>query len=234
MRRLLIATCLIFGQVVVPAVPAQAAACSGTNGVTVVVDFGSLGGGVQTRCASSDPASGLAALQAAGFSITPVQRFPGFVCRIDGKPSSDPCVNTPPDTAYWSYWYAKRGGSWTYSGEGPSTRDPAPGTVEGWAFGSGGKPGIAPPAAPAPPPPPPPPPPPAPKTSAPSPPTESPTSPSSTPSPSDTPIASSGSVALPSVAPKPASFTGFASGIGLVILLASVTVYISRRRRLPR
>jgi len=33
--------------------------------------------------------------------------------------------------------------------------DPQPGTVEGWAFGAGGRPGIAPPAAPAPPPPPP-------------------------------------------------------------------------------
>src|SRR6185312_12438136 len=32
---------------------------------------------------------------------------------------------------------------------------PQPGTVEGWAFGAGGRPGIAPPAAPAPPPPPP-------------------------------------------------------------------------------
>lgn len=136
---------------------AVAAACSG---VTVVVDFGSLGG-ARTGCFAGDPASGLAALSGAGFSYAFVPRQPGLVCQIQSAP--DPC-NGAPTHAYWSYWYAQPGGSWVYSSTGAAVRDPAPGGVEGWAFGAGAAPGLAPPAAapppapPAPPPPPPPPP----------------------------------------------------------------------------
>mgnify|MGYP003296374071 CR=1 FL=1 len=55
---------------------------------TVVVDFGSLNGGTQTRCAGGDPPSGLAALRGAGFTPTRAAQEPGyFVCRIDGKPA---------------------------------------------------------------------------------------------------------------------------------------------------
>ena len=134
----------------VAAPAAEAAACSGSSGVTVVVDFGSLGGGVQTGCAGGDPASGLAALSAAGHGYTFVPRQIGLVCQIDARPN--PC-NGAPTTAYWSYWHATRGGSWSYATVGAGGYNPQPGTVEGWAFGAGGRPGIAPPAAPAPPPP---------------------------------------------------------------------------------
>jgi hypothetical protein len=131
-----------------PAPVAEAAACSGTSGVTVVVDFGSLGGGVQVSCAPGDPASGLAALSGAGYSYSFVPRQPGLVCQLNSKP--DPC-NGAPTTAYWSYWHASRGGSWSYSTTGAGSYNPRAGTVEGWAFGAGGRPGIAPPApAPAP------------------------------------------------------------------------------------
>lgn len=122
---------------------AHAADCAG---VTVVVDFGSLGGGVRTGCAPGDPASGAAALSGAGFGYTYAARQPGFVCRINGLPADDPCVTTSPPTAHWSYWHAQPGGSWTYSGAGASGRDPAPGGVEGWAFGAGAPPSVPPPA----------------------------------------------------------------------------------------
>jgi hypothetical protein len=118
--------------------------------VTVVVDFGALGGGVQTGCAAGDPGSGLAALSAAGHGYTFVPRQPGLVCQIDARPN--PC-NGAPTSAYWSYWHASRGGSWSFSTLGAGGYDPGPGTVEGWAFGAGRRPAIAPPAAPAPPPP---------------------------------------------------------------------------------
>ncbi len=131
-----------------PAPAAEAAACSGSTGVTVVVDFGSLGGGVQTGCAGGNPGSGLAALSGAGHGYTFVPRQPGLVCQVDARPN--PC-NGAPTTAYWAYWHASRGGSWSYSTLGAGGYDPAPGTVEGWAFGAGRQPGIAPPAAPAPP-----------------------------------------------------------------------------------
>ena len=131
-----------------PAPAAEAAACSGSTGVTVVVDFGSLGGGVQVSCAGGNPGSGLAALSGAGHGYTFVPRQPGLVCQVDARPN--PC-NGAPTTAYWAYWHASRGGSWSYSSLGAGGYDPAPGTVEGWAFGAGRQPGIAPPAAPAPP-----------------------------------------------------------------------------------
>jgi hypothetical protein len=132
----------------VPAGSASASACPGSTAVTVVVDFASLGGGEQTRCTGSDPSSGLAALRAAGFTPTRAAQVPGyFVCRIDARPASDPCQRTSPSNAYWSYWHAKRGGSWTYSSVGAADYDPPPGTVEGWAFGAGKPPSSRPPAA---------------------------------------------------------------------------------------
>ncbi|MFJ8578336.1 hypothetical protein [Micromonospora sp. NPDC093277] len=125
---------------------AQAAGCTGTSGVTVVVDYAALGGGVQVGCAPGDPATGLAALQGAGFTVTGTARWGlAFVCRINGKPTAatEPCVNTPPATAYWSYWHAPPGGSWSYSTSGATSYNPAPGSVEGWSFGAGAPPSIA-------------------------------------------------------------------------------------------
>lgn len=124
---------------------ALAAKCSTGTGVTVVVDFGPLGGGVVTGCRLGDPATGLAALTGAGFAVTGTQRWGlAFVCRINGKPApaADPCVNTPPPTAYWAYWHATPGGAWTFSSQGPSAYNPAQGTVEGWRFGSGQAPSV--------------------------------------------------------------------------------------------
>lgn len=132
--------------------------CPGTTGVTVVVDYHALGGGVVVRCAPGSPASGFKALQAAGFDLVEVQNVPGFLCRIDGKPNAaqDACRNTPPASAYWSYWHADRGGSWVASQQGGKTRKPPPGSVDGWSFtddgspgGASPPPGIAPPAEPA-------------------------------------------------------------------------------------
>lgn len=131
---------------VVPAAPAVAAACTQDEGVTVVVDFASLGGGAPTRCAPGDPSSGVAALRAAGFTPTRAAQEPGyFVCRIDGKPAADPCQRASPADAYWSYWHARPGGSWAYASTGAADYDPAPGTVDGWAFGAGRPPSSPPP-----------------------------------------------------------------------------------------
>ncbi|QFU94401.1 hypothetical protein [Amycolatopsis sp. YIM 10] len=111
--------------------------CPDGNGVTVVVDFQELGGDPIIRCAPGDQASGLAALQNAGLELTGVQRWGlGFICRIEGKPGPDAeaCIDTPPATAYWSYWHAANGGSWTYSQMGVMNRKPPPGSFEGWSF----------------------------------------------------------------------------------------------------
>lgn len=119
-------------------------ACPSADGVTVVVDFGSAGGGIHTRCAPTPVDNGFAALQEAGFTITSVSSQPGFLCQIDAQPAST-CQHVP-QGQYWSYWHAPRGGAWTYSTSGASRRPPA-GSVEGWSLGAGQAPGVAPPAA---------------------------------------------------------------------------------------
>lgn len=142
----LLAVGILVAAGVAPVTPAAAAACAEGAGVTVVVDFASLGGGTDTDCAAGDPGSGLEALRAAGHEPTRAAQQPGyFVCRIDGKPANDPCQRTSPADAYWSYWHAEPGGSWTFSDTGAADRDPAPGTVEGWAFGAGDPPSSPPP-----------------------------------------------------------------------------------------
>lgn len=104
-------------------------------GITVVVDFQELGGGVNVRCTGRAVSDGADALDAAGISWQSVLRWGrGFVCKIAGKPANDPCVDTPPASAYWGYWAAPRGGSWCYSNLGVLNRRPPPGSVEGWSF----------------------------------------------------------------------------------------------------
>ncbi len=139
--------------------------CTGDSGVTVVVDATRLGGGVRTGCAPGSPRDGLEALRSAGFAVRGTARFPGFVCRIDDAPASDPCLDSAPADAYWAYWQGTSGTGWTYSDTGAADRRPTPGTVEGWVFSdtAGAPPSVAPPAradavaaapsAPAPPPP---------------------------------------------------------------------------------
>lgn len=143
--RLVAAAALVAaGGLALPGGAAQAAACSGTTGVTVVIDYGSSS---TTSCAAGDPSSAMSALKAVATVVSP-QRYPGtVVCRINGTPASDPCIQMPPASAYWAFFHAPRGGSWTYSQSGVASYNPAPGTVIGFAFGSGGKPDTAPPAA---------------------------------------------------------------------------------------
>jgi hypothetical protein len=163
-----VAVALIFWAA--PPSPARAVAsegyCPDGNGVTVVVDFNELGGGTLIRCAPGDQASGLTALQNAGVRVAGTNRWGlAFVCRIEGKPAAaqEPCIDTPPASAYWSYWHAANGGSWTYSQSGVTARKPPPGSFEGWSFAKDKTssnvpaPGVAPrrPAAQPPPPPPP-------------------------------------------------------------------------------
>ena len=106
--------------VALPAAPAHSAPCSGENGVSVVVDFNGLGGGVQQVCVAGgggDSASSL--FPAAGFSLNYASRQPGFVCRVNGVPASDPCVNTAPADAFWGLWWSDGdASSWTYSSLG--------------------------------------------------------------------------------------------------------------------
>jgi hypothetical protein len=139
--------------------------CTTDEGVTVVVDLTALGGAIVVRCVDGPLRPGYDgwdALSDAGFGPQAPSRVPGFVCRIAGQPTAsrsfdipensdyhEQCVNTPPASAYWGYWYSDNGGSWTYSTSGASSHRVIEGGFEGWAFSlnSGGhppRPGIAP------------------------------------------------------------------------------------------
>ena len=130
----------------VTALAGTAGACpSRKTGVTVAVDFKAFAGGtVQVRCAPGAPATGIAALQQAGFTPAgTVQYGLAFVCRINSLPSTaqQACLTTPPTNAYWAYYHANKGTTtWSYSPTGASSYKPLQGSIEAWAFGNGAKP----------------------------------------------------------------------------------------------
>ncbi|MEQ0559241.1 hypothetical protein ABJI51_09185 [Amycolatopsis sp. NEAU-NG30] len=141
LARLVTASAVLLGACLAGAAPASATgtdgACPEGGGVTVVVDFGDLGPAPVVRCAPGTPANGIAALQEAGIEVAGSQKYGlAVACRINGKPGPDveSCAGMPSATAYWSYWHASAGGSWTSSQEGAQTAKPAPGSFEGWAF----------------------------------------------------------------------------------------------------
>lgn len=130
--------------------PAYAEACSTDTGVSVVVDFQELGGGLQQVCDAGGGGERASALfPDNGFPLTYVQRQPGFVCRVSGVPEDDPCVNTPPADAYWGLWWSDgESGSWSYSSVGVgSLTIPEGGSV---AFSWNGSASKSPPGAPPP------------------------------------------------------------------------------------
>jgi LPXTG-motif cell wall-anchored protein len=150
--------CRAFAVIAVPvvlgvlaALPAAAggaplADCTAHRGTIVAVDFGHWGGPIVRGCGIDQP-TGYALLHAAGFtSAGDAQDGDVFICRLGDAafrhgtqyptPSEDPCVVTPPASAYWSYWLAPAGqNTWTYSSLGPLGDVPKPGEVELWKFG---------------------------------------------------------------------------------------------------
>lgn len=150
MRRLAVAGFLIAGMIpflgaTSPAVAASGA-CTTSSGVTVVVTFGSLGGGTVVRCAQTS-GSGVAALRAAGFSTEGTQKDgPSFICRVNGKPGlkAEKCGSTPPAGKSWRYFHASNGGNWMFSQSGAGNRNVVQGGFEGWSFGAGSTPGYSP------------------------------------------------------------------------------------------
>ncbi|MGW5716083.1 hypothetical protein ACWEVP_07945 [Amycolatopsis sp. NPDC003865] len=132
---------LLLGASFAGAAPASATGTAGScpegGGVTVVVDFGDLGPQPLVRCAPGAPATGLAALQGAGFDVAGSQKYGlAIACRINGLPGPDveSCTGMPSATAYWSYWHAWAGGAWQSSSEGAKTAKPVPNGFEGWSF----------------------------------------------------------------------------------------------------
>ena len=111
--------------------------------MTVVVDYGPLGGGVVIGC---DPdGAGKSASQVvedAGFDLAYVSSQPGFVCRVEGRPRQDEgedCGDVPPGDAYWGlFWSDADPASWVYASEGVGSLDVPEGGSIGWRFQDGG------------------------------------------------------------------------------------------------
>jgi hypothetical protein len=133
-----------------PAAAASAAgACTGTSGVTVVVDARNAGGGISVRCALGPQPSGWKALENADHALTSPPRYPGTaVCQIDGLPQAG--FPTCWESNVWWYSHATNpnGAAWTESGMGAATYVPAPGSVEGWKYRSLADSNLFPPAGP--------------------------------------------------------------------------------------
>ncbi len=142
---LLVAAMIPMLGVMSPAV-AAGGACTSSIGVTVVVSFGSLGGGTVVGCAQTS-GSGVAALRAAGFTTEGTQKDgPSFICRINGKPGleAEKCGATPAGATSWRYFHASNGGSWVFSQSGAGNRNVIQGGFEGWSFGAGSTPSYSP------------------------------------------------------------------------------------------
>lgn len=103
---------------VVPAAHATEGGCDADRDVRVVVEFHRLPHEDLHACvpAGGSGEDAAALLDHAGLELTDVQRQPGFVCRVDGLPADDPCVNTPPADAYWALWWSDgTSPDWVYS-----------------------------------------------------------------------------------------------------------------------
>lgn len=132
--------------VVLPATPSSAATCSGDTGVSVVVDFSLIGGGVVTGCVADGGGDAAASLFEVDHDLTRVQQFPGAVCKVDNTPADAACQNMPPTDAYWGLFWSDGSGGWVYSSEGVDSLDVPDGGSVAFAWQDGGDrdyPGVA-------------------------------------------------------------------------------------------
>jgi hypothetical protein len=120
-------TAVAFVAAAVSAVPptqavAPAAGCSSASGVTVVVDFNELGGGVPSVCDADGGGKKAATLfPQNGFKLEYAVGMAGFVCRVQDAPApeDEDCQGTAPGNAYWSLWWSDgKTGSWSYASSG--------------------------------------------------------------------------------------------------------------------
>lgn len=133
LRKVLAGLAFVFvaaaGGVLAPAAVAPAEAAGDCDGVWVVV------GGQGTKCATAY-GTGKEALRSAGFTVR--DKTPGFLCQINGSPST--CTIT--EDQHWAYYQASRKadgtwGPWRYSQLGYTSTSPKKGDAEGWVFGAG-------------------------------------------------------------------------------------------------
>ena len=152
MRRLLVVL-VVAGAGFVPAPATAAGYCSG-SGVSVVVDFGALGGGVAKDCDGSGNRNAAKAFENTGHHLTRLQSQQAFVCRVDGLPTAEKeaCVVTPPSDAYWGLYWSDGTSGWKYSSLAVDSLNVPAGATVAFSWQNGGTadpPGTAPAAPPA-------------------------------------------------------------------------------------
>lgn len=136
--RLALALLLSAGAVPLGIAPAAAAPpTSGTICVALVVDARSIGGPVDTDCATVNKgATGLDVLQAAGHTLT--FREDHLLCTIDGLPKTG--CSAIDDTHFWAYYHrAPASTSWSYSTSGAGSYQPVNDSTDGWVYDDGTK-----------------------------------------------------------------------------------------------
>ena len=120
--------------------PAQAAGCSESEGVTVVVQQGD---STTTKCAEGDPEDAVEALESAGFEVEKVQSDAKMLCTIDGAPKTS-CASPPDAETFWGFFTASDDGAWEFADKGVFDLDPEPGSTIGFRFGDGSEPTTSP------------------------------------------------------------------------------------------
>lgn len=139
LARLAVATVAVAAAgTVLPAPPATAATCDSGSGVSVVVDFSRLGGGIASTCNAGGGGDSAAANMGVDHELTRVQQFPGAVCRVDNTPADAPCRNMPPEDAYWGLFWSDGSGGWTYSSQGVDSLTIPDGGSVAFAWQDGG------------------------------------------------------------------------------------------------
>jgi hypothetical protein len=84
---------------------------------------------LRSECVGT-PATGLAALEAAGVATT--EATGGYLCTLAGHPSR---CSTRYTGQYWQYWHTtSTEDRWRYSQQGADSYRPAPSTIEGWCY----------------------------------------------------------------------------------------------------
>lgn len=118
-------------------------ACTGDDGVTIIVDASALDDAEpQAQCFLTDESVPAAdALTVAQVDVEGTEQYGDqVVCRVNGLPSAsepvgsteDPtyveeCKTMPAGFAYWALWLKPAGGTWDYAQEGLSTLQVEPG-----------------------------------------------------------------------------------------------------------
>lgn len=104
-----------------------------TQGVSLTIEADT----IDTRCAKAFSGTSWQLILATGHQVLGTSAYPvGFVCKLNGFPASQDCVDTPRyDEGSWAFFVARPGKkTWQYALTGASTHFSECGSAEAWVF----------------------------------------------------------------------------------------------------